>query len=118
MFGSIGGSEIFLIMALALLLFGPRKLPQIGRQIGQTLGQFRRAANDFKMDLEREVKAEEVRETTKDLKTAGDQVSRIGREITRTIASDEAGPARSTDPPAAPADPPASTTDARSPEEQ
>lgn len=62
MFGSIGGPEILLIFVLGLLLFGPRKLPEIGRTIGKTLGEFRRATSDFTASLEREVALEKVKE--------------------------------------------------------
>ncbi len=78
MFGSIGGAEIVLILGLALLLFGPRRLPDIGRQIGRTLGEFRKAASDFKQDLEREVRTEEVRET-------GGALKAIDREIDQNL---------------------------------
>jgi len=61
MFGSLGGAEIALILVLALLLFGPRKLPQIGRTLGKSLSEFRRATHDFKLNLEQEVRLEEAR---------------------------------------------------------
>lgn len=59
MFGSIGGTELLLIMVIALLVFGPRKLPQLGRTIGKAMGEFRRASNDFRSSLEREIEAED-----------------------------------------------------------
>ena len=62
MFGSIGGAELLLIFVLALLLFGPRKLPEIGKTVGKTLAEFKRATNDFKSSLEREVEMEKLRE--------------------------------------------------------
>ena len=58
MFGSIGGTELLLIMVVALLVFGPRKLPKLGRTIGKAMGEFRRASNDFRSSLEREIDAE------------------------------------------------------------
>jgi sec-independent protein translocase protein TatA len=54
-FGSIGGSEVILLFILALLIFGPRKLPEIGRTLGKAMADFRRATNDFKANLERAV---------------------------------------------------------------
>ncbi len=59
MLGSIGGSEFLLIAALALLLFGPRKLPQLGRSLGRALAEFRGATREFKANLEREVEFED-----------------------------------------------------------
>ena len=52
MFGSIGGPEIVLIFVVALLIFGPRKLPELGRAIGRGIGEFRRAANELRDSLE------------------------------------------------------------------
>lgn len=52
MFGSIGGPELILIFVVALLIFGPRKLPELGRAIGRGIGEFRRAANELRDSLE------------------------------------------------------------------
>lgn len=69
MFGSIGGAELLLVFVLALLLFGPRKLPEIGKTIGKTLAEFKRATNDFHSSLEREIELEKLRELKADLKS-------------------------------------------------
>ena len=71
MFGSIGGPEILLIFVLALLLFGPRKLPDIGRALGKTVAEFRKATSEFRSTLEREVELEKLKETGGALKAAG-----------------------------------------------
>jgi len=63
MFGSLGGPELLLILVLALLLFGPRRLPEIGRTIGKGLAEFRKATTEFKTSLEREVDAAELKRT-------------------------------------------------------
>jgi len=63
MFGSLGGGELLLILVLALLLFGPRRLPEIGRTIGKGLAEFRKATTDFKTSLEREVDVAELRQS-------------------------------------------------------
>lgn len=68
MFGSIGGPEILLIFVLALLLFGPRKLPEIGKTIGKTLGEFRRATTDFTVSLEREIELEKIKDVRSTLR--------------------------------------------------
>jgi sec-independent protein translocase protein TatB len=57
MFGSIGGPELLLILVIALLVFGPKKIPELSRTIGRGVAEFRRATNDFKSTLEREVSA-------------------------------------------------------------
>lgn len=60
MFGSIGGPEMLLILVVALLVFGPRKLPQLGKTLGKAMGEFRRASHEFRSTLEREIDAEET----------------------------------------------------------
>lgn len=52
---SVGNSELLVILAAALIFFGPRRLPQLSRQIGKSLTEFRRASEDFKRTWEREV---------------------------------------------------------------
>jgi len=66
-FGSLSFVEIAFVLVLALLLFGPKKLPEIGRMLGKGLGEFRRASNELKRTLEREVEldAEEQRRPEK-----------------------------------------------------
>ncbi len=59
MFGSIGGPELIIIFAVALLVFGPRKLPELGRTIGRGLAEFRKAASDLRQTLDTEVAREE-----------------------------------------------------------
>jgi TatA/E family protein of Tat protein translocase len=61
MFGTLGGPEILLLLVLALIVFGPRKLPEIGKSMGRMLAEFRRASNDFRRTIEDEVEAEKVR---------------------------------------------------------
>ncbi|HUA85546.1 MAG TPA: twin-arginine translocase TatA/TatE family subunit [Bryobacteraceae bacterium] len=55
MFGTIGVQEMVVIFILALVLFGPKKLPELGRTIGKALTEFRRASNDLKASFEREM---------------------------------------------------------------
>jgi len=53
--GNLGMPELMMIMLLALLLFGPKKLPEIGKQVGKALGEFKRASNDLKRSIEDEM---------------------------------------------------------------
>lgn len=48
MFGRIGSSEVLLIFGLVLIIFGPRKLPEIGRTMGRGLREFRQAVNEVR----------------------------------------------------------------------
>lgn len=61
--GSLGFSELIFIFALALLIFGPRKLPQIGRTIGRSLAEFRKASTDLKRTINAEMIEEEIRQS-------------------------------------------------------
>ncbi len=64
MFGSLGFPELMMIFAVALIVFGPKKLPEIGRSIGRAMGEFKRATNELKHTLEEEVRIEESRSVT------------------------------------------------------
>ncbi len=55
MFGTLGMQEMIVIFFLALVLFGPKKLPELGRTIGKAITEFRRASNDLKASFEREM---------------------------------------------------------------
>lgn len=57
MFGSLGFPEILFILVLALIVFGPRRLPEIGRTIGRALGEFRRATGDLKRTFDQETRS-------------------------------------------------------------
>jgi sec-independent protein translocase protein TatB len=60
------GDSIF-IFGLALVIFGPKKLPEIGRQLGKLVLEFRRASNEFKMQIEEELRAAEVADRQKQI---------------------------------------------------
>ena len=56
--GNLGWPEILMILVIALIIFGPRKLPELGKTLGQSLAQFRKASEDFKRTWEEEVEIE------------------------------------------------------------
>lgn len=58
---SLGSTELLFILAIALMFFGPRKLPQLARSMGKGLTEFRKASDDFKRTWEREVALETAR---------------------------------------------------------
>ena len=65
-----------------MLLFGPRKLPQIGRTVGKAFSEFRRATTDFKMNLEREVESTEIKEVAREVdQTVRDARGAIARQL-------------------------------------
>ena len=83
MFGSIGMPELIIILTLALIIFGPRKLPELGRSLGKSLGEFKRASNELRNTLDEEIRLEEERERTP-------RPARPAPEPSRVTASDSA----------------------------
>jgi TatA/E family protein of Tat protein translocase len=59
MFGPIGLPELIIIFVVALIVFGPRKLPELGRSLGKSLAEFKRASNELKSTLDEEIRADE-----------------------------------------------------------
>ena len=100
MFGSIGMPELIIILVIALIIFGPRKLPELGRSLGRSIGEFKKASNELRSTLEEEIRIEEHR----------DQRAATRAEQDSAIAA--AAPPPVTPPPAAPA-PPADDTVSR-----
>src|ERR1700729_3474844 len=57
--GTVSMVDSLILMVMALVVFGPRRLPQIGRQIGKLMYEFRKASNDFKFQMEEELRSAE-----------------------------------------------------------
>src|SRR5471030_1939322 len=70
MFGSIGMPELIIIFVIALIIFGPRKLPELGRSLGKSIAEFKKASNELKSTLEEEIRLEEQRSTIEASKAA------------------------------------------------
>ena len=75
MFGSIGMPELVVILVIALIIFGPRKLPDLGRSLGKSLSEFKKASNELQRTLEEEIRIEETKEQR--VKTKAEQDSAI-----------------------------------------
>ena len=82
--GTLGMTDTLILMVMALVVFGPRRLPQIGRQIGKLMYEFRKASNDFKFQMEEELrnaeeadrrKKEEARQRTLAAQVAAEQAA-------------------------------------------
>ncbi|RIH89005.1 Sec-independent protein translocase subunit TatA/TatB [Calidithermus roseus] len=63
----IGMSEILIILLVALLLFGPRKLPELGRSLGQSIREFQKGARSIREEFEKAADVKELREIKEDL---------------------------------------------------
>jgi len=95
MFGTLGGPEIILILVVALIVFGPRRLPEIGKSMGKMLAEFRKASNDFKRTIEDELEAEKTKESQPAPTPAPEAtppVSEVGATDATTAAVPEAAP--------------------------
>lgn len=87
MFGSIGMPELILIFVVALLVFGPKKLPEIGKSLGKGLAEFKRASDELKKTIEHEIE-----QGKNEISTVREQVASIPASL-RSAASLEANPA-------------------------
>ena len=65
MFGSIGMPELIIILVIALIIFGPRKLPELGKSLGRSINEFKKASNDLQNTLEQEIKIEEQKDAAR-----------------------------------------------------
>src|SRR6201999_3723811 len=85
-----------LLVLLALLLFGPKKLPQLARQLGKLMADFRRASNEFRTQMEEELRISEQADRQK-------EIARIEAAAAARAAADQsAAPAPPHEPPPAP----------------
>ncbi len=74
--GSLGMQEIIVIFVLALIVFGPRKLPELGKSLGKGLAEFKKASNELKQTWEEEVRLEKEKEAMSEvLKDTSDTLS-------------------------------------------
>ncbi len=88
--GSLGMPEIIVIFLLALIVFGPRKLPEIGKMLGKGLAEFKKASNELKQTWEDEVRLEkEKEEMTQILKDNTIKPSEILEDINKSVESAE-----------------------------
>jgi len=127
--GTVSMVDSLILMVMALVVFGPRRLPQIGRQIGKLMYEFRKASNDFKFQMEEELRAseeaerrkkEEERQRSLAALAASDQASAQASDQASDQASVSADPpakaiaspypGEGTYPPPHPAETPAGTT--------
>ena len=83
MFGPLGGPELVLILVLALIVFGPRRLSEIGKSMGKLLSEFRKASHDFQRTIEDEVEAEKTKAPAPEAPPApaAPEAPTVGRDV-------------------------------------
>ena len=97
-FEGLGTSELLLILIVALVIFGPRKLPQLSRSLGKSLANFKRASEDFKHTWEKEVARESaIKEALTPESLFGEDRSILGENRNRTQAVFEASESNSSE---------------------
>jgi len=75
MLGSIGMPELIIILVIALIIFGPRKLPELGKSLGKSIHEFKKASTELQNTLEQEIKIEEQKEAAAKVRTEQDTAS-------------------------------------------
>ena len=86
--GSLGMQEIIIIFVLALIVFGPRKLPELGKTLGKGLAEFKKASNELKQTWEEEVRLEKEKDVMAEARDAVAQAKEAMSEPLRDIQSD------------------------------
>ena len=86
---SLGSTELFFILIMALVFFGPRKLPQLSRTLGKNLAEFRRASEDFKRTWEREVAMEDIQSEPEVTRPALPEENSIMNPVVATPPADQ-----------------------------
>jgi len=96
---NLGLPEMIFIFVMALIIFGPKKLPEIGRQIGKALNEFKRASNEFKAQIENEISNLDMQNARSEIEKTKQQILSQLEPPAGTIASG----ANEHEPPAPPA---------------
>jgi TatA/E family protein of Tat protein translocase len=88
MFGSIGPAELILVFVIALIVFGPKKLPEIGRSVGKALREFKKTSEEIKGRIEEEIQASEIKDVGKEIQS---ELKTIESDFKKEIENDGTG---------------------------
>jgi len=95
MLGPIGMQELIIIFVIALIVFGPRKLPQLGKSLGRSIAEFKRASSELRNTLEDEIHVEETKkeimEPIETLSTEAKEVVSAAMEPNSESSEERAG---------------------------
>ncbi|MGB9893284.1 MAG: TatA/E family twin arginine-targeting protein translocase [Candidatus Saccharicenans sp.] len=93
MFGSIGVPELIVIFIIALLIFGPKKLPEVGKSVGRAIREFKKASDELRNKVEEEINATEIKkeinEVKSDLTEFKDDLNQYQDTIKKDLKTDE-----------------------------
>ena len=84
---TLGWEDSLILMVLALVVFGPRRLPLIGRQIGKLMYEFRKASNDFKFQMEEELRSAEEADRRKKEEAERQKVAVLAAESQASVSA-------------------------------
>jgi TatA/E family protein of Tat protein translocase len=94
MFGSIGIPELIVIFIIALLVFGPKKLPEVGKSVGRAIREFKKASDELRTRVEEEISASEIKseinEVKSDLTEFKDDLNHLQENLKKDLQTDEA----------------------------
>jgi sec-independent protein translocase protein TatA len=86
MLGSIGMPELIIILVIALIIFGPRKLPELGRSLGKSINEFKKASTELQNTLEQEIKVEEQKDNAAKVKAEQETASAAFPKTDQTVS--------------------------------
>ncbi|MDI6845629.1 MAG: TatA/E family twin arginine-targeting protein translocase [Candidatus Saccharicenans sp.] len=93
MFGSIGLPELIIILIIALLVFGPKKLPEVGKSVGRAIREFKKASDELRSKVEEEIQASEIKsdleEVKSDLTDLQEGFTHLPETIKKDLENDE-----------------------------
>jgi sec-independent protein translocase protein TatB len=92
--GTLGMTDTLILMVMALVVFGPRRLPQIGRQIGKLMYEFRKASNDFKFQMEEELRLSEEADRRKKEEERQRSLAALAAAEQASVSADPPAPAQ------------------------